>query len=148
MVTKKSHILKQTWSFQLQICLSMCVLFVTTRHWRVKGILSWTLSLWNNIYFAFAIFRDSLFARNQSLIWFSFWFAISKRILILLLEQNRFVSSAKSRGSMSLANFLRSFTKITKLKGPSIEPWRTLDLTIFISVLKSSYKINCFLFNK
>ena len=36
-VTKMSHILKQTWSFQLQVCLSMCDLFVTTRHKRVKN---------------------------------------------------------------------------------------------------------------
>ena len=33
---KKARILKQTCSFQLQVCLSMCDLFVTTRHQRVK----------------------------------------------------------------------------------------------------------------
>ena len=33
---KRSHILKQTCSFQLQVCLSMWDLFVTTRHQRVK----------------------------------------------------------------------------------------------------------------
>ena len=31
MVTKRSHIVKQTSSFQRQVCLSMCDLFVTTR---------------------------------------------------------------------------------------------------------------------
>ena len=31
-VTKRSTILKQTCSFQLQVCLSMCDLFVTTRY--------------------------------------------------------------------------------------------------------------------
>ena len=35
-VTKRSHILKQTWSWtlivQLQVCVSMCDFFVTTRH--------------------------------------------------------------------------------------------------------------------
>ena len=36
MVTKRSYILKQTCSFQLQVFLSMCDLFVTTRHYRVK----------------------------------------------------------------------------------------------------------------
>ena len=36
MVTERSYILKQTCSFQLQVCLSMCDLFVTTRHHRVK----------------------------------------------------------------------------------------------------------------
>ena len=36
MVSKRSYILKQTCSFQLQVCLSMCDLFVTTRHYRVK----------------------------------------------------------------------------------------------------------------
>ena len=29
---KRSHVLKQSCSFQLQVCLSMCDLFVTTRH--------------------------------------------------------------------------------------------------------------------
>ena len=40
MVTKRSHILKQTCSWtlsvQLQVCLSMCDLFVITRHERIK----------------------------------------------------------------------------------------------------------------
>ena len=36
MVTKRSHMLKQTCTFQLQVCLSMRDLFVGTRHWRVK----------------------------------------------------------------------------------------------------------------
>ena len=30
-VTKRSHILKQTFSWKLQVCLSMCDIFVTTR---------------------------------------------------------------------------------------------------------------------
>ena len=64
-----------------------------------KGIFSWSVSLWNNIYFAFSAFRDSLFTRNQSLIRLSTWFAISNRALALLSEQDRFVSSAKSTGS-------------------------------------------------
>ena len=34
-VTKRSHILKQTYIFQLQLCLSMCHFFVTTGH--LKG---------------------------------------------------------------------------------------------------------------
>ena len=34
---KSSHILKQICSFQLQVCFSMCDLFVTTRHQRVNG---------------------------------------------------------------------------------------------------------------
>ena len=34
--TKRSHILKQTCRFQLQVCLSMCDLLVDTRHERVK----------------------------------------------------------------------------------------------------------------
>ena len=113
-----------------------------------KGIFSWSVSLWNNIYFGFPTFRVSLFARNQSLIWFSHWFAVSNRVLMLLSEQNRFVSSAKSTGSRTLVELLRSFTKIRKSKDPCIEPWETPHLTIFISVLKSSYEINCFLFDK
>ena len=36
MVTKRSHILKPSCTWKLQICLSMCDLFVTTMHWRVK----------------------------------------------------------------------------------------------------------------
>ena len=36
MVTKRSHILKQTCSCQPQVCLSMCDLFVTTKHQRVN----------------------------------------------------------------------------------------------------------------
>ena len=35
--TKRSYILKQTCSFQLQVCLSMYDLFVDTRRWRVNG---------------------------------------------------------------------------------------------------------------
>ena len=35
-VANRSHTIKQTCSFQLQVCISMCDLFVTTRHWRVK----------------------------------------------------------------------------------------------------------------
>ena len=34
MVTKRSDILKQTCSFQMQVCLNMCDLFVTMRHYR------------------------------------------------------------------------------------------------------------------
>ena len=71
--------------------------------------------------FCFFTPRDSLFARNQSLIWFSFWFAISKRVLILLSEQNRFVLSAKTTRSRTLVELLRSFTRIGKDKGPSIK---------------------------
>ena len=63
--------------------------------------------------------------------------------VILSLEQNRFVSSTKSTISKALVELLRSFTKIRK--GPSIEIWGTLHLTILISVLKWSCKINCFL---
>ena len=33
---KRSHLLKQTCSLQLLVCLSMWALFVTTRHQRVK----------------------------------------------------------------------------------------------------------------
>ena len=84
----------------------------------------------------FSTFRDSLFARNQSLIWFSSWFADSKNVLKLLSEENWFVSSAKSTGSRTLVGFLMSFTKIRKSKDPSIEPWGTPHLRIFISVLK------------
>ena len=36
MITKRSHILKQTCSWYLQVCLSMCDLSVTTRYLRVK----------------------------------------------------------------------------------------------------------------
>ena len=36
MVTKRSHIIKQTCRFHPHVCLSMCGLFVTTRHERVK----------------------------------------------------------------------------------------------------------------
>ena len=36
-VTKRSHILKQTWSWKMQVCLSMCDLFVTTKHLSLKG---------------------------------------------------------------------------------------------------------------
>ena len=77
---------------------------------------------------------DSLFSRNQYLIWPSSWFAISIKTLILFSEQN--VSSAKSTGSRILVELLRSFTKTRKSKGPSIEPWRTPHLTIFISVFQ------------
>ena len=112
-----------------------------------KGIFSWFVSLWNNIYF-FCTFRDSLFARNQSLIWLSSWFAFSNRTVILLSEENRFVSSAKSTGSRTLVELLRSFTKIRKSKDPSIEPWGTPHLAIFIPVLELLYEINCFLFDK
>ena len=38
MSTKRSHILKQACSFQLQACLSMCDLLVDTRHQRVKKL--------------------------------------------------------------------------------------------------------------
>ena len=108
-----------------------------------KGILSWSVSLWNNIYFVFSTFRDSLFARNQSLIRSSSWFAVSKRAPLLSSEQNRLASSRKSTGSWTLVELLRSFTKI-KNNGPSIEHWETPHLTILISFLKSSYEINCF----
>ena len=91
---------------------------------------------------------SSLFARNQSLTWFSSFFAVSKRVLTLLSEQNRFVSSAKSTGSSTLVELLRSFTKIRKSKGSSIKPWEKTHLTIFISVLKLSNEKNCFLFEK
>ena len=100
-----------------------------------------------NILF-FSTLKDSLFARNQSLIWFSFWFSVSKRVLILLSEQNRFVLSAKNTRSRTLVELLRSLTKIRKSKGPSIQTWGTPHLTSFISVLKWSYEINCFLFDK
>ena len=36
MSTKRSHILKQTYSWKLQVCLSMCDLLVDTRYQRVK----------------------------------------------------------------------------------------------------------------
>ena len=36
MFTKRSHIIKQTCSLNLQVCLSMCNIFVNTRHERVK----------------------------------------------------------------------------------------------------------------
>ena len=70
-----------------------------------------------HIFCFFFTFRDSLFARNQSLISFSSWFTVSNRALILLSEQNRFVSSAKVHDQE-----LRSFAKIRKSKGPIIEP--------------------------
>ena len=38
MSTERSHILKQTCSFQLQDCLSVCELLVDIRHWSVKNI--------------------------------------------------------------------------------------------------------------
>ena len=38
MSTKRSHILKQTCSWKLQVCLSMCDPLVDSRHWRVKKI--------------------------------------------------------------------------------------------------------------
>ena len=37
MVTKRSHLLKQTCRFQPQFCSSMCDLFVTTRHQKAKS---------------------------------------------------------------------------------------------------------------
>ena len=36
--TKKSHIFKQTYGYQLQVCLSMYDLLVDTWHWRVKRL--------------------------------------------------------------------------------------------------------------
>ena len=54
----------------------------------------------------------------------------------------------KSTGSRTLLELSRLFTKIRKGKGPSLEPWGKPHLTIFISVLKSSYPINRFLFDK
>ena len=36
MSTERSHILKQTCNFQLQVCLSMCGILVDIRHQRVK----------------------------------------------------------------------------------------------------------------
>ena len=38
MSTKRSHILKQTCSFQLQVCLSMCDILVDIRHERVNEV--------------------------------------------------------------------------------------------------------------
>ena len=38
MSTKRSHILKQTCSWKLQVCSSMCDLLVDIRHWRVKRL--------------------------------------------------------------------------------------------------------------
>ena len=46
-----------------------------------KGIFSLSVSLRNNIYFAITTFRDSLFAKNQSLIRLSPWFDVSNRVL-------------------------------------------------------------------
>ena len=45
-----------------------------------KGILSWSVSLWNDMYFAFSAVY-SLFARNKPLIWLSSWFVVSKTAL-------------------------------------------------------------------
>ena len=87
-----------------------------------KGIFSSSVSLWKNIYFVFCTFRNRLIAKNQLLIWLSSWFAVSNSALILLSEQYRFVSSAKSTQSRTLVELLRSFTKIRKNRSPSIEP--------------------------
>ena len=73
---------------------------------------------------------------------------------MLLSEQNRFALTAKSTGARTLVELLRSFTKKKKKKkkkikrkskSPSVGLRGTPRLTIFISVLKSSYKVNCFL---
>ena len=45
MVTKRSHILKQTCSFELQVCLNMCDLYVTTRHERVNNLIHKTIAI-------------------------------------------------------------------------------------------------------
>ena len=47
-VAKRSHIFKQTGSFQLQVCLNMCDLFVTTRHYKFKvKLLSYCFSFFS-----------------------------------------------------------------------------------------------------
>ena len=46
MSTKRSHILKQTFSFQLQVYLSMCDLSLGTMHWRVNTFLRKIVSFW------------------------------------------------------------------------------------------------------
>ena len=45
-----------------------------------------------------------------------------------------FVLGAKSIGSRTLVELLRSFTKIRKNQDPSIECWGTPHLTVSISV--------------
>ena len=70
---------------------------------------------------------------------------------MLLSEQNRFALTAKSTGARTLVELLRSLTKKKKKKkerkskSPSVGLRGTPRLTIFISVLKSSYKVNSFL---
>ena len=46
MSTKKSHIPKQTCSFQLQVCLSMCDLLVDIRHQRFKELYRFGVVFW------------------------------------------------------------------------------------------------------
>ena len=36
--TKRSHILKQTCNWKMQVCLSMCELLMDTKYWRVKCV--------------------------------------------------------------------------------------------------------------
>ena len=46
MSTKRLHILKQTCSFQLQVCLSMCDLLVDIRHQRFKELHRFGVVFW------------------------------------------------------------------------------------------------------
>ena len=48
MVIKRSHMVKQTCYFQLQICLSICDLYVTTRIKGLKNIFSWPINIDRN----------------------------------------------------------------------------------------------------
>ena len=50
------------------------------------------LQVFKITYIFFSTFRDSLFARSQSLIWPSSWFAVSNTALMSLSDQSRFAS--------------------------------------------------------
>ena len=52
---------------------SVCIseLFQTIRFGRQRGVSSFLLGIWNIEYFVFSKFKDSLFAMNQSLMFYS-----------------------------------------------------------------------------
>ena len=89
MVTKRSHVLKKTCSWKLQVCLSMCDLFVTTRHQRVKLSLVLLIIYHENVnrlkFVATHQLKNTRLLRNEIFMFFFFFF---KKIASILFEKS------------------------------------------------------------
>ena len=109
------------------ICISWLLIISFDRQTRVLSVL---LGLWKNQYFIFSIFKESLFAVNQSSL-----ITTVKKCLMSLWLKKRLVSSTNIIPPNKQDAFGRLLTYSKNRSGLRIDPWGTPQVTYLRSVL-------------